>query len=39
MTANRPLHFFAYGIGEVEGWTQPATQDALLDALHRFGLP
>ena len=33
MTAQRPLQFFAYGIGEIEGWTLPATQSALLDAL------
>lgn len=39
MTAQRPLHFFAYGIGETEGWTLPATQSALLDALSAFGLP
>ena len=39
MTAQRPLHFFAYGLGETEGWTLPATQGDLLDALGRFGLP
>ena len=39
MTAQRPLQFFAYGIGETEGWTSPGTQSALLDALGRFGLP
>jgi DNA ligase (NAD+) len=39
ITARRPLHFFAYGLGETEGWTLPATQGALLDALGRFGLP
>ena len=30
ITAQRPLHFFAYGVGETEGWTLPATQSALL---------
>ncbi|MCC6195584.1 MAG: NAD-dependent DNA ligase LigA [Burkholderiales bacterium] len=39
VTAQRPLQFFAYGIGEVEGWQQPPTQSALLDALAAFGLP
>ena len=39
ITAQRPLAFFAYGIGETEGWTLPATQGALLDALAAFGLP
>jgi DNA ligase (NAD+) len=38
-TAERPLHFFAYGVGEVHGWPTPATHDALLDALAAFGLP
>ena len=39
VTAARPLHFFAYGIGEVDGWTLPDTQGALLRALEAFGLP
>jgi len=39
MTAQRPLKFFAYGIGEAEGWTLPPTQAALFDALAAFGLP
>ena len=39
MTAQRPLHFFAYGIGEVRDWTLPATHVKLLDALAAFGLP
>ena len=39
VTAARPLHFFAYGIGEVDGWTLPGTQGALLRALEAFGLP
>ena len=39
MTAQRPLAFFSYGIGETEGWTLPPTQSALFDALAAFGLP
>ena len=39
MTAQRPLQFFAYGIGESRGFERPATQRALLDALEAFGLP
>ncbi|HEX6137324.1 MAG TPA: NAD-dependent DNA ligase LigA [Casimicrobiaceae bacterium] len=39
MTAQRPLQFFAYGVGEVRGFAMPATHAALLDALERFGLP
>ena len=27
MTASRPLRFFAYGVGDIAGWTMPATQD------------
>lgn len=39
ITAQRPLAFFAYGLGENEGWAVPATQDALFEALAAFGLP
>jgi DNA ligase (NAD+) len=39
MTAQRPLRFFAYGVGEVRGWPLPPTHAALLDALAAFGLP
>ena len=39
MTAQRPLRFFAYGIGDVRDWAIPATHAALLDALDAFGLP
>jgi DNA ligase (NAD+) len=39
LTAQRPLSFFAYGIGIEEGWKVPATQNGVLDALERFGLP
>jgi DNA ligase (NAD+) len=33
------LSFFAYGLGEVQGWAQPATHGATLDALAQFGMP
>jgi DNA ligase (NAD+) len=39
VTAARPLSFFAYGLGDVQGWDIPATHSALLDALHAMGLP
>ena len=39
ITAQRPLSFFAYGLGEVVGWTLPATHSALLDAFAAMGLP
>jgi DNA ligase (NAD+) len=39
LAAQRPLRFFAYGIGVSEGWALPATQGAVLDALEGFGLP
>ena len=40
MTAQRPLQFFAYGIGETRRLRRcPPTQSALLDALEAFGLP
>src|SRR5690242_9026633 len=39
MTAQRPLRFFAYGIGEVSAWELPPTHAAMLDALAAFGLP
>ena len=39
LAAKRPLSFFAYGLGEVLGWTLPTTHSAILDALQSFGLP
>jgi DNA ligase (NAD+) len=39
VTAQRPLQFFAYGIGETQGWRAPATQSGVLDALADLGLP
>lgn len=39
VAASRPLSFFAYGLGEAQGWTLPETHSAILDALASFGLP
>ncbi len=40
IAAQRPLSFFAYGLGEVAGWDDaPPTHGATLDALLRFGVP
>jgi DNA ligase (NAD+) len=39
VAAERPLSFFAYGLGDTRGWQQPATHAATLDALQAFGLP
>ena len=39
LAAQRPLSFFAYGIGVSDGWQVPATQAGVLDALERLGLP
>ncbi|MBI5334790.1 MAG: NAD-dependent DNA ligase LigA [Burkholderiales bacterium] len=39
IAAKRPLSFFAYGLGQVQGWDQPGTHSGVLDALAAFGLP
>lgn len=39
ITATRPLRFFAYGVGLVEGGMTPASHSGLLDWLHRLGMP
>lgn len=39
LAARRPLSFFAYGLGEVQGWKLPATHNGILEALKEFGLP
>ena len=39
VTAQRPLSFFAYGLGEVRGWDLPPTHSGVLDALAALGLP
>ncbi len=37
ITARRPLRFFAYGVGHVEGMPLPPTQSGLIDALAELG--
>ena len=37
--AEKKLSFFAYGLGEIGGWTQPATHSGTLDAIAAFGVP
>ena len=39
IAAQRPLSFFAYGLGEVAGWVVPARHSQVLDALAACGLP
>jgi len=39
IAAERPLSFYAYGLGECRGWLLPATHGEVLDALAAFGLP
>ena len=39
MAAERPLSFYAYGLGETRGWNLPQTHSGVLDALAAFGLP
>jgi DNA ligase (NAD+) len=38
-TAQRPLHFFAYGLGETDGFAWPATLSAVLDTIEERGVP
>ncbi len=33
------MSFFAYGLGDVRGWAQPATHSGTLDAIAAFGVP
>ncbi len=39
LVRQRPLCFYAYGLGDVQGWDVPATHSGLLDALAALGLP
>ncbi|MCX7166800.1 MAG: NAD-dependent DNA ligase LigA [Rhodocyclales bacterium] len=39
MAAERPLSFYAYGLGETRDWSVPETHSGVLDALAGFGLP
>ncbi len=38
IAATRPLNFFAYGVGDVQGWPLPDTHGATLDALAAMGV-
>lgn len=37
--ADKKLSFFAYGLGDTQGWERPASHSALLDTIAAFGLP
>ena len=39
IAAQRPLSFYAYGLGEFRGWELPATHSGVLDALAALGFP
>ena len=39
VTAQRPLSFFAYGVGQVEGIALPPTHSACLKRLRQWGFP
>ncbi len=39
IAASRPLSFFAYGLGETQGWSLPETHSGILAALAALGLP
>ncbi|MDQ0139552.1 NAD-dependent DNA ligase LigA [Cupriavidus necator] len=39
ITAKRPLSFFAYGLGELQGVERPPTHSAMLDGFAALGLP
>lgn len=39
IAAQRPLSFFAYGVGDIQDWIAPRTHSGLLDAFKAYGLP
>jgi DNA ligase (NAD+) len=39
ITAQRPLSFFAYGLGETSGWALPKRHSEVFDALQSWGIP
>ncbi|MGA7179480.1 MAG: NAD-dependent DNA ligase LigA [Thiobacillaceae bacterium] len=39
ITAQRPLSFFAYGLGETQGWKLPARHSQVLEELENWGIP
>jgi DNA ligase (NAD+) len=36
---DKKLSFYAYGLGQTDGWAIPATQSGVLDAIAAFGVP
>jgi DNA ligase (NAD+) len=39
VAAERPLSFYAYGLGQTRGWRMPRKHSEVLDALADFGVP
>lgn len=39
ITAQRPLEFICYGIGEIQNGNLPTTQFEILQTLHKWGIP
>ncbi len=39
LAAKKPMSFFAYALGEVQGWEVPPTHSGMLDAFAAMGLP
>ncbi len=39
IAAQRPLSFYAYGLGDVQGWDAPPSHSGLLCALSKLGVP
>ncbi|MEQ1438147.1 NAD-dependent DNA ligase LigA [Fontimonas sp. SYSU GA230001] len=39
VTARRPLAFYAYGVGQHDGWERPARHMEVLDCLRHWGFP
>ncbi len=39
MTAQRPLEFICYGVGEIQNGTLPNTQFEILQTLYKWGIP
>ena len=39
IAAERPLSFYAYGLGEIDGWSLPDSHGGVLKALEKFGIP
>ncbi|HKX95850.1 MAG TPA: NAD-dependent DNA ligase LigA [Methylibium sp.] len=37
--ADKKLSFYAYGLGDTQGWPRPPSHSATLDAIAAFGLP